>query len=166
MKDTLLEVERPRRIKRKAVARVVRVGGVEPADERRLDVVPIVAIGVFEVDHARSLRHDHALPPEFKPDRVVEVAGERLHAVCFSVAVGVFEDEELVIHRFVGPPVRIHGPRCHPEPPLRVEAHLHRIDQLRKHPLIGDELHRHAGMDGHLADGIPPGEERVLAPLE
>ena len=96
----------------------------------------------------------------------MEVAGERLHAISFSVAVGVFEDEDLVLHLLVGTPVRVALPGGHPEPALRIEVHCHRIHHFRKHPFVGDQFDLHAGVHGHLADGLLAGKKLVLAPLE
>ena len=158
-----LEVDRPRRIERKAIGGVVGVGSVEAADDPRLDVVIVVAVGVLEIKDVGALRDDHALPPELKAGRVVEITGKGLDLVGAAVAVGVLENQQLVVHRLVGPPVRIGWPSGDPQPPLCVEGHLHRIDQFREHLLVGDELDLHPGVDRHLPNRILAREELMLA---
>ena len=145
---------------------MVGVGGVEAADDPLLDVVAVVAIGVFEIEHVRPLGDDHALPPELKAGWVVEVIGKSLHAIGAAVAVGVFQNQQLVVHRLVGTPVRIGRPDGHPQPARGVEGHLHRVDQLGKHRFVGHQLHPHARVDGHLADRLVAGEEGMLAACE
>ena len=149
-----LEVDRPGGIEGEAVGGVVGVGGVEAADDPRLDVVVVVAVGVLEVEDVGALRDDYSLPPELEAGGVMEIASEGLHLVGAAVAVGVLEDQELVVHRLVRPPVRVGRPGRDPQASLRVEGHLHRIDQLREHRLVGDKLDLHSGVDRHLRDRI------------
>ena len=152
MERAFLKIERAGGIERETIGGVVRVGGVETADDPGFDVVAIVAVGVLQIEHIRPLRHNHTLPPEFKSGRIVEIAGKGLHLVGTAVAVGVFQNQQLVVHRLVGTPVGIGWPSGHPQPSLGVKRHLHRIDQLREHHLVGDQFHLHAGVDGHLGN--------------
>ena len=166
LERALLKEERAGGVEREAVGCMVGIGGVEASHERNPHVVDVVAVGVLQVFDTRRQRHDHALPPELERDRIVEVVGEGLHAIGFPVAVGVFQDQDLVLHLFVRPPVRVALPGGHPEPAFGIEAHRHRIHEFRKHPLVGDQFDLHAGMHGHLADGLLTGEELMLAPRQ
>ena len=166
VEGALLKIESACRIEGEAVGGVVGVGGVEAADDPLLDVAAVVAVGVFEIEHVRPLGHDHAFPPELKAGWVVEVIGKSLHAIGAAVAVGVFEDQQLVVHRLVGTPVRIGRPDGHPQPARGVEGHLHRVDQLGKLRFVGHQLHPHARVGGHLADRLVAGEEGMLAACE
>ena len=159
----LLKIEGTGRIEREAVGRVVRVRGVEAVDDAALHVGAIVAVGVLQVEDVRPLRDDHALPPELEAGGIVQVAREGGAPVRAAVTVGVLEDEQFVVHRAVRSPVRIGGPRRHPEPALRVERHLHGIDELGKHRLVGEEHDPHPGMHRHRGDRRLPGEELVGA---
>ena len=152
MERAFLKIECAGGIERKTIGGVVRVGGVETPDDPGFDVVAIVAVGVLQIEHVGPLRHDHALSPEFKPGWIVKIAGKCLHLVGAAVAVGVFQNQQLVVHSLVGTPVGIGWPGGHPQPSLGVKRHLHRIDQLREHRLVGDQLHLHSGVDGHLGN--------------
>ena len=166
MERALLKIERAGWIKHKAIACVMRVGRVHAADDPGFDVVSVIAVGVFQVQNVWALRHDHTLTPEFKADWVVQVAGKRLHRVGGAIAVGVFENEELIVHGLIGPPVWVGGPRCHPQTPFAVKAHLHRVDEFGKHRFVGHQFDLHARMHRHFLDRFLPREKLVLAPLQ
>ena len=154
MEDAFLHVERAAAIEREAVDRVVRVGGVEPVQEDFLGVVLVVAVRVLEEDQVRLLCEEHAAVPELEAGRVVQVAREHRALVGLAVAVGVFEDDQLVVHRRLRLPVGIVLPGRDPQPSLGVERHLHRVDQLGELLLGGEELDLQPLADGHRLDGL------------
>ena len=45
----------------------------------------------------------------------------------FAIFIGVFQNENFVIHGIFGLPVRVGWPNCHPQPALGIPSHLHRI---------------------------------------
>jgi hypothetical protein len=119
--------------------------------------------GVLEEHQVGGLRDDDAAVVELEPGRVLEPAGELLHGVRLAVAVGVLEDQELVVVGFARLPVRVARPHRDPQPALRVPRHLHRLRQLREHLLAGEQRHLQPLPDGHLLDGLFAAEEQVGA---
>ena len=118
--------------------------------EDLLRVVLVVAVGVLEEDQVRLLRDEHAAVPELEAGGVVEVAGEHRALVGLAVAVGVFEDEQLVVHRRLRLPVRVVLPGRDPQPALGVERHLHRVDELGELLLRREQLDLQPLADRHL----------------
>src|SRR5207342_159648 len=95
MKDAFLQVERAARIEREAVDRVMRVCGIEAAEDPLLHVVLVVAVRVLEKDEVWRLRNEHAPVVELEARGVVEIAGKHGAFVRAAIAVGVLEDEQL-----------------------------------------------------------------------
>ena len=123
----------------------------------------VVAVGVLEEHEVGGLGDEHAAVAELEAGRAVQVVGEDGHLVGLAVAVGVFEDQELVVHLLLGLPVRIGRPDGDPEPALGVERHLHRLGQLGELLLRGEQVDLHPLGDGHLVDRLLAVEEEVLA---
>ena len=163
MEGALLHVERSARVDREAIDRVVCVGRVEAVNDPFFDVVLVVAVGVLEEQQVRALSDQHAAVPELETGGIVDVSGECLADICFAVVVGVFEDQQLVVHRIGRSPMRIGRPCRDPQAALRVERHLHGIDQFRKHRFVGEEFDLHVFVNGHLLDRLLPGEVLMLA---
>ena len=163
MERPFLHVDGSAGIQYEAVDRMVRIGGVEPVDQTFLDVVFVVAVRVFQEQQIRPLGHQDAAVPEFESGRVVNVAGERGAFVGFAVTIGVFQDQQAIVHLFGRLPVRIRAPAGDPEPPLGVERHLHRLDQFGEHRFVSEQFDLHVLMNGHLVDRFLPGQEQVLA---
>ena len=89
----------------------------------------------------------------------MQVAGEDRALVGLAVAVGVLEDQQLVVHRRLRLPVRIVRPGRDPQPSFGVEGHLHRLDQLGELLLGGEQLDLQPLADRH-------GLDRLCAALE
>ena len=166
MERPFLKVERAARIEREAVGRVMRVGRVEAVQHPLLDVVVIVAVGVFEEQDVGPLRDEDAASPELEAGRVPQVAGKDGALVGPAVAVGVFENQELVVDRVFRLPVRIAVPARNPQAAPRVEGHLHRIGQLGELLLGGEQVDLHPFVHGHLLDFFFAAEKDVLAPRQ
>ena len=98
-----------------------------------------------------------------KPVGQCRLSAKTVDLVGLAVAVGVFEDQELVVHLLLGLPVRVARPDGDPEPALGVERHLHRLGQLGKFLFGGEQVDFHALGDLHLRDGFFAAEEDVLA---
>jgi len=107
----------------------VGVGGAEALEDDRADVGLVVAVGVFEIPEIRPGGDDHAVAPELETERVVDVR-EDLPRVGDAVAVGIFENHQAVVHLLERFPLGIGVPAGHPEPPLRIDLHLDRVDQV------------------------------------
>ncbi len=133
--------------------RVVRVFRGEPVEHMHDEIGLVVAIGVLEPQHPRLVHHQHAAIEELKAGRTVELVVEDRTLVGLLVAVSVFEDHELVLRRRVaGQPLRVTWHRGDPQSSLGIKRHLHRIGDLRKPRLIGEEpdleaLRHRAGLD-------------------
>ena len=79
------------------------------------------------IDAIRLMADKHASVVELQPRRHVQLVGKRLAHVGQAVAVGVLEDENLVVHLVAGIPVRIRRHNGDPQPAPRIEGHLHGI---------------------------------------
>ena len=141
----------------------MRVGGVEAVQQDFLDVVAIVAVRVLQEHHVGRLREDDAVLIEFEPGGVVQVARKHRPLVGLAVAIGVFEDEQRVVHRRLGLPMRVILPGRYPESAPRVERHLHGIDQLGKFLLRREQLDLQPLADGHFLNRFIAGHKHVFA---
>ena len=141
----------------------MRVGRVEAGEDALADVGLVVAVGVLEEHQVGRLGDQDAAVGELEPGRAVQAVGEDGLLVGLAVAVGVFEDQELVVHLLLGLPVRVGRPAGDPEPALGVERHLHRLGQLGELLLGGEQVDLQVLADGHLADGFLAAQEDVLA---
>ena len=147
-----LEVDGTAGVEPEAVRRVVRVGRVETADHPLADVGLVVAVGVLEQHQVGSLGDQHALGHDLEAGRAVEMIGEGRLLVGLAVAVGVLEDQDLVVHLLLGLPVRVGRPAGDPEPALGVERHLHRLGQVGKLLLGREQIDLQPLADRHLLD--------------
>ena len=127
-----------------------------PAIPEVLDLVGlVVAVGVLQEQNPRLAHDEHAAVPELEARGAVELVVERGALVGFAVAVGVFEDEQLVVGRRVaGLPLRVVRHARDPEPALVVEVHLHGFGQFREHRLVREQLDLHAGCHGATLDEL------------
>ena len=90
----------------------------------------------------------------------MELIREDRLLVGLAVAVGVFEDQELVVRqRVAGTVVRVGRGRGDPEAALGVERHLHRLLEVRELLFGGEEGDLVAGQQLHLLDGGFAGKE-------
>ena len=90
---------------------------------------------------------DRAAVTQFHADRQVQSVGEDRAGVSLAVAVGVVEDQYLIIRLLAGDVHRIRGHRRNPEPALRVEGHRDWIFERGELDLGGEQV-----------DGITLGE--------
>ena len=82
------------------------------------------------------LGDQHPVTPKLETGWIVQVVGKLGAFVRFAVVVGVFQDQQTIVHLGGWLPVRIGWPGGNPETPLGIERHLHRINQLRKHRFV------------------------------
>ena len=163
VEGALLEVERSARIEREAVGRVVRIGRVDAAEHAAVHIGLVVAVGILEEHNVGRLGQEHAAVPELEAGDAVQPIRKDDHLVGLAVVIRVFEDEQLVVHRVLRLPMRIGRPGRDPQPALRVERHLHRIDQIGEGLLVGEERHLQPVGDGHLGERLLPAEEKMRA---
>ena len=149
MKRALLHEQPAGRIAREGTDRVVRVGRIEPVEYDLADVSLVIAVGVFQEDEVRLLRDVEPAVGDLEAGRQMEAIGEHRLLVGFAVAIGVFEDQDLVIDGHAREVLWVAGHRGDPEPALCVERHLHGIGKLGKLDLRGEEIHLVALLDLH-----------------
>ena len=111
-----------------------RCGACRPSRGRRArgsrtSALPSPLVSLRNIRSGAWATQDAAVA-ELEAGRAVQAVGEDGHLVGLAVAVGVFEDQDLVVHLLLGLPVRIARPDGHPQPALGVERHLHRLGQL------------------------------------
>src|SRR5262249_18704074 len=78
-------------------------------------------------------------------------------------ALGVFEDQDLVVALLGRSPARVTRPDGDPEPALAVELHLHWLGQLGELLLRREQCHFQALAYGHLFDGFFTTKEDMFA---
>ena len=158
----LLKIKGAAGVELEAVGGVVRVGRVEAGEDPLADVGLVVAVGVLQEHQVGRLGDQDAAVGELEAGRAMQAAGEDDLLVGLAVAVGVLEDQELVIHFLLGLPVRVGRPAGDPEAPLGVERHLHRLGQLGKLLLGGEQVDLEVLADRHLADRLLAAQEEML----
>ena len=139
---------------------VVRVVGIEAVQDQFRAVRLAVLVVVDEQGEVRLLRDVDAFGSDFEADRDVELVREHRLLVGFAVAVGVLEDQELVVRqRITRAVVRVGRGRGDPEAALAVERHLHRLLEVREFLFGCEEGDLIAGQELHLLDGGFAGKE-------
>ncbi len=90
-----------------------------------------VAVGIAQEHQVRLLRDVDAAVAELEAGRNVEAVREHRRLVGASIAVGVLEDNQLVVGLLARQHVRIRRRRQHPQAALRVERHRERFGEDR-----------------------------------
>ena len=135
----LLEVQRAVRAPLKGVDRVVAVLGAEAVQ----DDPPLVGLarrrwcpaGTSGSAAARRTRRRRRA----RSRSGCRAVGEDRDLVGPAVAVGVLEDDQLVVRRLVRADVRVGRRRQHPQPAARVERHRQRVGELGELALRGEQ---------------------------
>src|SRR3989454_7835840 len=88
----------------------------------------VVAVGVLQMQQLGALANVRAAVPQFDSGGDHQTVREDSRFVAAPVAIGVFEDEHLVVWHLTGFNLRIDRAADDPQPPARVEAHLNWFD--------------------------------------
>ncbi len=158
--DRLVHVEHPIGPAAQGVEQVVRVFGAEPAQHHLAEVGLAIAVGVLEVQQLGRVGDIDATVSRQHTGRDQQVVGKHRRFLGHAVAVGVLEDDDLVVRALAWLNVRIEPAAHEPEPPLRIPVHLDRLGDVR---IGGKEVHLKAvrQLEGrHL--GIGRGVRNVL----
>ena len=100
----------------------------------------VVAVGVLEKDEVRLLGQVEAAVAQFQAGGDVQAIGKNRSPVGPAIAVGILEDQHLVVDRLAGEIHRKGAHRGHPQTAPAVEGDRHRIAQLRKLDLRGEQI--------------------------
>ena len=120
---------------------VVRIVGIEAAENDLGAVGLVVAVGVAEQDEVRLLGKINAFGGELEADGQIEVICKHGFLVGFAVAVGVFVDEQFVVGQSVAGAIgRIGGHHGDPKAALVVEGELHGVCEIGELFFTGEEL--------------------------
>ena len=114
---------------------MMRVRARQTLQQANLHVRPVVAVGIFQKPQLRQRRHNHAAAPELKPRHTVKFVGKNDTAISHSIPVIIRQTQNAVVSGFGRIPVRITGPYRHKQATVRVDGHLHRVNQFREHLL-------------------------------
>ncbi len=96
----------------------------------------------------------------------MDIANEGLACIRFAVVIGVFENQQLVLHWFGWIPVWIAGPNGDPKTTFGIKSNLNWIDQLRELRLFGKQFDLHVLVHSHLFDGFIAADELMLSTFE
>src|SRR5205823_14019996 len=114
---------RPARSEHEAVGRVMSVGRIQPAQHALTIVGPAITRGVLREKQIRGLGDQHAAVPKLKTSRAMQMIRKNRALVRLAVAVGILQDDQLVISLFLGLPVRIARPNRYPQSTASVKRH-------------------------------------------
>ena len=143
------QVEGAGRVGPEGADRVVRIVVVEAAQDDLGAVGAAIAVGVAQQDEVTALREVDALGGELEGERQVQAAGEDRLLVGLTVAVGVLEDEDLVVGLGIArAPLRVARHRGHPEATAVVEGQADRIREVGELLLGREEVDLIAGGHG------------------
>ena len=148
-----LVVEEAIRAVDEVVRRVMRISRPERAHDADADIRHIIAVGVLEKEQVRHRGDDHAAVPELESRRVVNVR-ERDGLVRYTIAILVRQDQQAIVHRLGGFPLRVGSPRGDPEAAAAIDSQLYRVHELGKHLLRCEDVGDHAGCQRHPIDAI------------
>ena len=154
------QVERARGVGAIGGDGVVRVVRVEAVQDQLGAVGLAVLVIVDEQGEVGFLGDIHAFRGDLEADRDVQLVGENGLLVGLAVAIGVLEDQELVVGEGVTRAVvRVGRRRGDPEASLRVEGHLDRLLEVGELLFGGEERDLVARGELHLLDGGFAGKE-------
>src|SRR4051812_20481835 len=105
MEDSFLEVKSTAGVEHEAIGGMVRIGRSEAAEDSFFKVGLAIAISVLEKHEVRRLGNDDAAVIKFKTGGAMEMICKHGAFVGFAIAIGIFEDEEFVVHF-------VHGFQC------------------------------------------------------
>jgi hypothetical protein len=95
----------------------------------------------------RFLRDIHAAVAELKRQRDLQVVGEDAGFVSAPVAVGVLEDDDLVVGFVAGINVRVGRRAADPKPAPGIPAHLNWAGQVGEILFSGEQVNLEARID-------------------
>ena len=122
-------------------AAVVRIGDVDAAQEFGAGIGAAVAVGVIQHQEPRLGGDDYATLVEGHAVESIETVGEDRGLIRLAVVIGVFEHKDFIVRLLARNGVRKRRHGDHPEAAAGVEAQLHRIAELGKLLLGGEEIH-------------------------
>ena len=164
MKNPLTEnqvaVGRPREV----MQRVVRVFAAKTGEQFFAGVGFAVTVGVLDEYEMRLLRDVHAAVAELERQWDLQVVGEDAGFVSAPVAVGVLEDDDLVVGLVPGINVRVGRRAADPKPAPGIPAHLDWAGQVGEILFGGEQVHLKARIDFECLQLVLRREELVRAP--
>ena len=130
--DRLVEVEAAVRAPAERVDDVVRVLGAEAGEDDAASCRPCrPGLRRGQVEQLGAVGDVGAAVAGLDAGGDEQAVGEDGRLVGLAVAVGVFEDEDLVVRLLARLDLRVDLARRDPEPALRVEVHLDRLGEQR-----------------------------------
>ena len=163
MKDPFLEINRASWIKNETIGCMMSICGSDAVEDPLAEVGFASSFGVLHENNVRGLSNQHAAIVELKPGGAVQVVSKDRALVSLAVGIGIFQDEQLVIHFILGFPVGVGRPHRDPETALCVPCHLNWLGEIGKVLFRREEIHLHSGRQLHMLDGLLRVEELVLA---
>ena len=154
VEHAVAQVNRATRVQADGVGRVVRIGRIHTHEDALLGVGLAVIVGIANPPEIRGLHEQDSVLIELKASGAVQVVHEHRFLIGLAVAVGVLVDEQLIPHLAGRCALRVVGPHSDPETTAGIPSHLDRVHQIGETFLVGKEIHLHAGVDRHLADGF------------
>ena len=125
--DRLIHVELAIHPPAKRVQDVVGVFGTEPAQHNPRLIGFAVAVGILEMQQFGAVRHIDPAIPRFDPGGNQQSFGKDRGFVRDSIAVGIFQNQNLIRRLLSRCNLRINLGSGNPEPALGIKIHLNRL---------------------------------------
>ena len=105
----------------------------------------VVSVRVLQPNQTWLVYYENSTVEEIKPSGAMQLVVENRRLVCFTIRIGVFQDDQLVIGTLVArTPLRISRHTSDPQSPSVVEVDLDWLCNFRKLSLLGKQLDLHS----------------------
>ena len=154
VENAVAENDRAARFIDEGVGGVVGVGGVETHEDAFTRISFAVTVGVADEPEIGGLHDEDAVFEKLETGGAIQAVEEGGAFVGFAVAVGVLEDNELVLDGGGGGELGVPGPDGDPEAALGVPGELEGFGEFGEFLLAGEDVGFEPGREGHELDGV------------
>ena len=147
----------------KAAYCMMGIGRIDAMQNAFTNISNIIAIGIFKEQEIGLMANEESTVPEFKTGRNMKPVCKDFAFVRFAIAIGIFEDEDFIIHFFFGFPMGIRGHYSNPKAAPGIKSHLYGLCKFREFFFRCEEFNLQAFANCHLGNSIFAIEEDMLA---
>ena len=163
VENAVAENDRAARFIDEGVGGVVGVGGVETHEDAFTRISFAITVGIANEPKIGGLHDEDAVLEKLESGGAIQAVEERGAFVGFAVAVGILEDNELVLDGGGGGELGRPGPDGDPEAALGVPGELEGFGEFGEFLFAGEDVGFETRREGHFGDGLFGAEELVGA---